>query len=61
MTDELLLEEPVIVAPAIPKPRHEATPAPTGWPLPTEAYGAIVGWIDETWGYTYHLTDGRVI
>lgn len=61
MTDELLLEKPVIVAPATPKPQRETTPSSTGWPLPSGAYGAIVGWIDDTWGYTYHLTDGRVI
>ncbi|GAB3953658.1 hypothetical protein GCM10028805_37820 [Spirosoma harenae] len=31
------------------------------WTLPSEMNSSIIGWIDDTWEYTYHLANGQVI
>lgn len=40
------------------KNNTNAIPACLDWPA-TDA-SKIIGWIDDTWGYTIHYTDGSI-
>lgn len=60
MEELLLIDESVALTMAQKNASFSAHKS-INWTLPIEVKNSIVGWIDDTWEYTYHLSNGRVI